>query len=552
MRSTLRCVGLLLALILLVLPVGARAGSHARYALVVGNNHGHSERIELDDLFHAEREARRLHNKLVQHGNFDPGRTELVVGGTRAEVLAAVKRLAEVHRRDRQDLGELPTLFAFFFTGHGLSGELLTADQPLTGDDLASLFKELDATLNVGFFDACHAGSLTLGALSAKGIKATPGFNPVEALPEELLNSEGTLWFVSSRPEELSYEDERLGGLFTHFFIESFSRGQGDGIGVTLEDMWEYTRRRTLAHAARYGRSQSPEKIVSKLTARGPLYFSFAGARSAKLVFDPVVAGTFLLQYEYGALVEKVVKTAGKPLEVSVFQGRLVLTRMDDGQSQARPTQQLHLPAGASVRIRPQGGPVSARGPGYREAPIRSKGHLPGLELVEAEAAPDLMLGVGYRFGLVPDGLLGANHQLSIGAKLAYGSASVDLIMAYGRRAESHSSWSLKEDELGLGLRAGYGFSLAGTRLDLQLGGDIRVSFVEYGSGTSRRPFGAWAGGGLSYLVPLPLERPWVVLQARIDLGMRWAEGVALNDRKLYSAFEPVFGLGLSFPLNGR
>jgi len=33
----------------------------------------------------------------------------------------AARRLAEQHRADRASLGEVPTLFAFFFTGHGLA-----------------------------------------------------------------------------------------------------------------------------------------------------------------------------------------------------------------------------------------------------------------------------------------------------------------------------------------------------------------------------------------------------------------------------------------------
>lgn len=196
----------------------ARAGSRARYALVVGNDHAGVETLRLPDLRFAEREAHALHDRLIRHGNFEPARTRLLLGGGRAEILRAAAELTALRRQEHGDNEQL--LFGFFFTGHGLEGRLLTADEPLTNADLVKLFEAFDGTFNIGFFDACHAGSFRV---LPKGMTHKP-YNPIRELPREVLGSTGTMWFASSSPDELSYEDPELGGLFTHFFVEAFTR----------------------------------------------------------------------------------------------------------------------------------------------------------------------------------------------------------------------------------------------------------------------------------------------------------------------------------------
>lgn len=529
----------------------ARAGSSTRYALVVGNNYGSTSTLELENLKHAEREARRLRDHLILYGNFDPDRVILVIGREREEILKAASKLARIHERDREQLGPLPTLFAFFFTGHGLEGKLLTSGEPLLGRDLASIFRGMGATLTLGFFDACFAGSLDLKELRAKGVVGTPGFNPVAELPEELLNSEGTLWFVSSRPNELSYEDDRLGGLFTHFFVEAFTQAPQSGVGITLDSMWEYSRRRTLAYVARYGRSQTPEKIVRNLKARGPLYFSYTQKRGARLVFESKVAGTFLLRYDYGALVEKIVKQPGKAREVAVYPGNLVLSRIDAESPGSHPSRHLKVAEGDEIRIRPMGSALGTHGPGYFESPIHSKGHLPGLELTRQAPATAFSAGAGYRFSLVRDRVLGAPHCATADAWLARGPLSATLQLAYGTDSRKYPSWSYRLRELDLRLFVGYGFDLGGPRLDIEAGAGLSFLDVKYSSGDSREPLGGFLGGGLRFVLPLPLHSPWVILQFQAALGTRLTQGISKSDREAYWSLDPSFHVGLAFPLAG-
>jgi hypothetical protein len=475
----------------------------------------------------------------------------LVTGKGRKEILEAAERLADIHNTDREQLGDLPSLFALFFTGHGLSGKLLTTDEPLGGDDLAGIFGRMEATLTLGFFDACYAGSLDLDALKAKGVVSTPGFNPVAELPEELLNSEGTLWFASSRTNELSYEDDRLGGLFTHFFIEAFTRARPDGVGITLDSMWEYARRRTLAHATRYGRSQTPEMIVRNLKARGPLYFSFTRDRSAKLVFDEGVEGVFLLRYEYGALVEKVEKQRGQVRKVPVYEGKLVLSRVDAPGAGTQASRYLNLEPGAEVRIRPMGVTAGALGPGYGESPIRSKGHLPGLELTLHESAPVLSAGAAYRFTMVRDRVLGVPHAVSGSVWFGQGPLSVALEVSYGSDSDTYQSWAYTLSEVGLRVFAGFGFDLGGPRLDIEAGAGLLFFDLKYSSAARRDPLGGWIGGALRFGLPLPLRHPWVILQCQAGLGARLSEGISAGDTDTYWSLDPVFQVGLVVPFLG-
>jgi len=542
-------VTLALAIACLAAPLSspARAGSSVRYALIVGNDHGATDELKLEDLHRAEAEARSLQQRLVSFGNFDESRVALVAGGDREEILAAARRLAARHRRDRAQLGELPTLFIFAFSGHGLSGKLLTRGEPLTGDDLAAIYKEMDATLSVGLFDACFSESL---ALQGKGAIATPGFNPLTELPEEVLNAEGTVWFVSSRPDEQSYEDREIGSLFTYYFLESFTEAQPDGVAITLDEMWEYTRRRTSAHAARYGRAQNPVKIVRHLKSRGPLYFSFPSERRARVRFTPEVEGEFLIQYQHGALVERVSKPAGQPLEVALYEGEVLLSRLQPGQTERAPSQRLTLAPGSEVTVRPSDTPAPLRGPGYGEASIRSKGGLTELEVSEQRWRASLDLGLAYGLGVTRPELLAGLHRLELGAAFAHGPINLDLDLSYGYNTGDFTTWSYQLHEVGLRAMAGYGLRLGTLRLDLQLGGAPLLGFVGYASGRERQQLALWLGGAARLRWALPFF-PWLALNARLSAGALRAQGLALRDEQAYWSPSAGLTLGLSVPVLG-
>ncbi|MBI5545993.1 MAG: caspase family protein [Deltaproteobacteria bacterium] len=528
----------------------AWAGSSVRYALIVGNNVGRSSEIDLEPLRHAEREAAQLRGQLVRYANFDPQRVELVQGGSRGAILAAAHRIAEQHRRDVAELGELPSLFALFFTGHGVAGRLLTADEPLSGEDVSAIVQQVDASLSIGFFDACFSGSLDLAGMRGKGLVSTPGFNPVAELPREVLDSEGTMWFVSSRPGELSYEDERLGGLFTHFFTEAFTAAAADGVGVTLESMWEFAVKRTASHAAKHGRRQTPEKIVRNLKERGPLYFSFPLERSAWLRMHPDVEGSFLLLYEQSTLVERIDKRRGAALEVAVFDGPASLRRIDLAPGAPATSQQLVIERGARLLVQPSSLAPTAHAPGFGEAPVRGKGALPDLELTHRQTRSLWMLEAGYRWQPVPAAMLGAPHAALLGADLARGPLRLGLELGYGRRGEAFADWSYRLHELEARVRAGWGWDLGGPRLDLEAGAGAALHLIDYADGGARKPAGLSVLAGARLMLPVPLRNPYVILQLNGGGTARWAQGVGGADHALHLQLAPILGVSIGVPLS--
>ncbi|OGQ82893.1 MAG: hypothetical protein A2289_07390 [Deltaproteobacteria bacterium RIFOXYA12_FULL_58_15] len=521
----------------------AAAGSNARFAIVVGNNHGHTDAAQLKNLLHAEREARRLRDHLVDLGNFDRNRVELLTGASRQQILDAADRLAKRHAEERKALGDTSTLFAFFFTGHGLGGELLTATDPITSEDLRNIFATMDATLTLGFFDACYAGQLDI---HSKGAVATPGFNPIEALPREILNAQGTMWFVSSQPDELSYEDEKLGGLLTHFFIEAFTLAETTGVGVPLENMWEYARSRTRAHAARFGRTQTPAKLVRQLEARGPLYLSFPKRRTASLAFDAAIDGEFLVQYEQGALVEKVTKAAGSELELPMYPGPISVVAMDTNA-----TISLTLPANTRVRIQPEDLTLPKFIPGQRDSPIREKGELPGLLLTIPKDHVDLGLGAHYGLSLSGADFRWPTHY--VGAHLwgIYGSWTLNLEASYGYGGQDLPSWSFAIDEIGARAYLGYGWNLGhAAHLEIDVGAGPSWQWTSYNSGRNETSTTMWLGSGLRLFVPIPTGNPVVVAEMFAGVGHGWSQQIAARDTHTYGSFQPFLTFGLARPLS--
>ena len=524
----------------------AYSGAPVRYALIIGNDHGQAPPgVQLPDLLHAETEAQRIRERLVSLGNFGPSdeRVVLALGKTREQILVAARALVQQHRRDRDDLGEVPTLFAFFFTGHGLDGKLLTASDPLTGTDLATIFEEMSATFTVGVFDACFSGSLDLSAIRGKGLRVLQGFNVFEQLPREVLNSQGTVWFTSSQPEEVSYEDDRLGGVFTHFFLEGMERAGAEGFGVTLEAIWEYARSRTQQYTSRVGRPQTPQKMIRNLTSTGPLYFSFPSPRSAYLVFEPGVSGRFLVRYDSGQLTELIEKQAGKMLRVPVYPAELVLERLDGSQPER---QHVALAAGDTVWVREKGGwqPTSSLGSG--ELALRAKGErLEGLVLTRSRPRWSGLLDLGYGAAFGPGYSAVAIHNVTAGLRLDRDWLWGQVAFSYGHRSEEFDAWGYDLDRADLALRIGPALDLWILRLGLAADVRILLRDVGFHDGTDRLRAGLGLGAAASVLASL-VDDP-LGLYAVLQGGVRAEYCTPVAPPGADAAWEavPWFGVGL-------
>jgi len=475
--------------LLVVLAAPWARGVTVRYAVVVGCNRG----VDRDGtqpfppLVHAQHEAHRLRQRLVRVANFDPSaeRTVLLQGATRASLEEAFSTVARARQEDLRRLGPARTLFLFFFTGHGLQGRILLEDGPVTAAELGSMIKRVGADFTVGAFDACYAGSLDPDTLHEKGVGENPGLDLFRELPEEVLTAEGSVWFVSSGPGQASYEDERLGGVFTHYFIEALDQAERDGPGITLDRIWHYVRQNTTAYTLERNRRQVPQQYVARLHASGPLYFSFPLERSATLVLGESVRGRYLLSYADGQLAEMVSKRAGERTALSVYPGEARLVKLErGGEVQSRT---LDLTPGGRIEVLGAADPAPASGLGQSTVSLWEDGTGEGLvRAAVVEPGTSLLLGAGYEAGLGSPDALDPRHLALVRARVDHGGLVAEAALGYGADGRDHASWGYTLHALAAEAHAGWAFDLGPTRLATGAGLGVGRLWQEFESGQSR------------------------------------------------------------------
>lgn len=378
----------MLALGLTLLMAGTAAAQSARYALVIGVNRGSPE-DGLHDLEHAESDARTIATALVRHGRFDPEQVIVLTGSqaTRANVLGAAARIGEAIEGDGRTH---ESLFALFYSGHGLRGRLLAADTDLTTEDIDDILTRSRAPLRIGYFDACFSGGLR-----AKGVDVSP-FNPIEQLPTSTLGAEGTIIISSSQGHEYSFEAQGRGGVFTQFFVESFTRAAPGQLFVDIATMWHWASDQTRAFTRRHGRVQNPALHIQANMER-PVYFSFPQSRTARLVFGRDLVGCYLVRYPNSALEERITLVGRDHQVVPVYAGAVEVERCwPDATHRPHPTRLVLAPS-QSVRVGDTVGRVSSTD--------RSENEHGALELrgshgttAEADSGWSIRAEAGYRF----------------------------------------------------------------------------------------------------------------------------------------------------------
>ena len=403
----------------------------------------------------------------------------------------------------------------------------------------------MNATFTVGVFDACFSGSFDLESLKAKGLRATPGFNAFAELPQEVLSSQGTMWFVSSRPDQVSYEDNRLGGVFLHFFLDGMEKAPSDGFGVTLDEIWEYARARTQAYTSKTGRPQTPEKMVRNLKSSGPLYFSFLQERRATLVFDKEVAGHFVVRYDRSQLTEIFEKRAGHTAELPLYAADVVLERRRSTGEVDRQT--LRLEPGARVRVRMRDGWSPAAGVGFLEEGFAKKGDVIA-DVVVTSRRPSLSLLVegGYVAVAAPGYSAVANHQAHLRSRFDYDRSAWGASFSYGQKEEDFPSWGYDLKRTELAVFGGPAWDLDLIRLGAELEAFASYGQVRYRNTDTRDLFGFGAGIAGTALLRLWEGPLGVYLSGRLGARSENVGVVAPIDGDKIWAFEPLVFLGIS------
>ncbi len=251
--------------------LSAVAAAEERFALVIGANAGWTNDRPLR---HAETDARRVRDVLLELGQFAQDRVTSLRDPDTAEVRAQLRRISQTVRSidDR-------TLVFVYYSGHADERYLHLRGAPLGFEELYEQLRSMPATVRIGVFDACRSGSI----LAAKGGTPAPLFD-VKVVDEMTVH--GLALLTSSGADELSQEQKALqGSVFTHHFVSGL-RGAADldhDGKVTLSEAYRYAYQRTEADTASTLVPQRPA-FRYEIKGQGELALTWPSKAAAALV----------------------------------------------------------------------------------------------------------------------------------------------------------------------------------------------------------------------------------------------------------------------------
>ena len=490
---------------LLVITLSALTASAftIRYAIIVGNNNGVDSygNEPFAPLKHAQKEAKRLRKELVRLSNFDASenRTVLLLNTTKKELSKALKRIILQINKDKAALGKINTLFFFYFTGHGLKGKLLFNDGPMDAHELGQLFKIIKTDFSISVFDTCYSGSLDMELLAEKGIKPAPGLNLFREMPEEILTAEGSMWFVSSGPEQASYEDENLGGIFTYFFIEALEKAEKDGPGITLNTIWQYARKKTVSFTSAYNRKQEPEQYIAKLKIKSPLYFSFPESRNSTLVLLKSVKGKFILSYADGQLTEILQKVEGEIKEVAVYSGKVRLLMLKGNEIFAN--KELNLLPESRLVFHGEPDPAPKAKLGHKSIKLWEKGaEKTSLTATAVQPGKTFIFGTGCQLGFANENSTLPKYSAWLNSRIDISRIIASIGFNYGGTNQEYETWGVKINTFGGEAGLGYGWDLSGFRLGVKANLGLSRVFKKYENGFKRSSWSLLTAADFSFL----------------------------------------------------
>ncbi len=231
-----------LACALLAAPSGAAARVE-RFALIVGNNRGLADEVELR---YAELDARKVHATLRDIGGFSPANM-LLIENSDASLLRRSLIDLNVRLRNARSEPDTQILLFVYYSGHADAENLHLGESRLTVAELSQLVRGSAADFRLLVLDACRSGVLTRG----KGGHVVAPFD----IPRESgLGGEGLAFLTASAADELAQEsDELRGAFFTHALVSGLlgaADRDHDG-NVVLDEAYNYAYDSTLRASSR-------------------------------------------------------------------------------------------------------------------------------------------------------------------------------------------------------------------------------------------------------------------------------------------------------------
>ncbi len=240
---------LLAGLIILLWGTRVYALPDESWLIVVGNNRGDADEIQL---LYGERDAREFAEVLRTQGNIASDRVRILIDES-AETVRRALVSVNAGLRARSADGKTTALLVFY-SGHADAESLHLRGTRLPIEELRGLVSGSPATMRLLVVDACRSGAVT----RVKGVRSVPEF---AIKLEDRVEAEGTAMISSSTAGESSQESDRLrASFFSHHLVNAL-RGAADRNGdgrVTLSEAYAYSYAQTLRSSGQTLQLQHP------------------------------------------------------------------------------------------------------------------------------------------------------------------------------------------------------------------------------------------------------------------------------------------------------
>lgn len=285
---------------LLLLPLCAAGEGLRRLAVIAGNDDGGEG---TRPLLYAQEDARRIHGILLRLGGVRPEDAALVLGGTAADLDAALARMDGIARQAASH-GER-TVLLVYYSGHAKDGALRLGSTRLPLESLKARLARSPADVRIGIFDACRSGVLT----RTKGARRAPAF---EIESDAGQGARGLVLLTSSAADEDSQEADPIHGSYFSHHLASGLLGDADRSGdgrVSLAEAYAYAYARTVADTSESAAGAQHPTFSYDLSGNGDLVLTDVKARTEGVLFPAQApAGVYYLVDARGFVAAEVYK----------------------------------------------------------------------------------------------------------------------------------------------------------------------------------------------------------------------------------------------------
>lgn len=271
-----------------------------RFAVIIGNNSGGTEDIELR---YAESDAEKMSRVLRDLGGYQPADILLLRGEDATTVERSLESMNERIAAAQAKAGTDALLFVYY-SGHADRRALRLGPSRLEFTRLGELVRGSSAKVRLLVVDACRSGTLT----RVKGGSVVAPFD----LPGSRLLGEGVAFLTASSEDEDAQEsDELQGSFFTHALVSGLMGAADknrDG-QIVLEEAYGHAYDATLkATSETYAGAQHPT-FRYEVKGQGALVLtrlSEAGNERAELRFPSGLSYLVLENDSSGRVVGEV------------------------------------------------------------------------------------------------------------------------------------------------------------------------------------------------------------------------------------------------------